>query len=133
MVKEKFSENVHLKDYCTYQIGGPASYFFEPERVTDIRKALAWAASEKVPVYVLGKGSNVLVSDSGFDGLVIYTANTLNKVEFTDNSVKAEAGAELCGLIQACCQKGLAGLENLFDIPGTLGGAVFSNIGINNI
>ena len=124
-----FRRNVPLKEHCTYGTGGPAAWFFEPENLSGLEKAVAWAKKSGVPFFLLGNGSNVLISDKGFPGLVICTVSRLDRILFEGDKVEAECGASLCGLVEACCAKGLSGLENLYDIPGSVGGALYMNAG----
>lgn len=127
-VTRAFRWNVPLKDCCTYKTGGAAKYFFEPRTIDDLRQAVLWASESHTPFFLLGNGSNVLISDKGYDGLVIRTV-FLNKVSFQDTIVTAGCGAVLTDLVTACCKKGLQGIENLYLIPGSVGGAVAMNAG----
>jgi len=128
MHPKDFSPNVSLKDYCTYKTGGPAKYFFEPKTVDDLRHAVLWAKKTGTPFFLLGNGSNVLISDKGYNGLVIRTA-ALNAISFQETTVTAGCGVPFAGLVEQCCRKGLKGVENLSMIPGSVGGAVFMNAG----
>lgn len=122
-------ENVLLKDYCTYKTGGPAGYFDAPRTVDDVRTALKFVSENKVPLLVLGNGSNVLVSDKGFPGLVLHMAVGMKQLTFSGAEVSAGCGVALTDLVEECCKKGLKGIEDLSMIPGTVGGAVFMNAG----
>lgn len=119
-------EHVPLAQYTTFAIGGSARYFVHAQSLADIKQAYAMAQQLQVPVFVLGGGSNVLVDDDGFDGLVI-------KIEMQEisinNSVTIEAGAVLKHAIMHAAQAGLGGWENMYGIPGTIGGAVRGNAG----
>lgn len=116
-----------LKKYTTFKIGGPADYFFTAKNKKDIIKAVGVAQDLKLPYYILGGGSNVLVADSGFRGLVIQIAN--QKLECRGREIHCGAGLALGALIQKSLNQGLAGLENLSGIPGTVGGAIYGNAG----
>jgi UDP-N-acetylmuramate dehydrogenase len=125
----RLREGAPLKDYCTYKIGGPARFFFEPPDFDGLSTAVQWANDSRTRFFIMGEGSNVLVSDQGYDGLVIYTGNTLQRIKAAGSTVKAACGAPLKALIARCADLGLSGLENLYGIPGTVGGAVYMNAG----
>lgn len=128
-MESRFLEKVPLRDYCTYRTGGPALLFYEPKTIDDIRETFLFSRQSGTPFLVLGKGSNVLIGDKGFDGLVLYTGNTLQRILFLGNKVSVECGVSLSALVRTCCSRGLAGIENLALIPGTIGGAVVMNAG----
>lgn len=121
--------NEPLKNHTTWKIGGPADLLLLPQRKEDVLSALNFAASEGIPVHILGNGSNVLVGDGGMRGLVIKMAGSYNKVTIQDEEITAQAGALLPALAQKACQHDLKGLEGLGGIPGTVGGAVIMNAG----
>jgi UDP-N-acetylmuramate dehydrogenase len=123
----KIRENVPLRDYTTFKIGGPARYFFVAKNKEEIKEAILWAKKKKLPFFILGGGSNVLFSDNGFNGLVIKLQN--RQYEIRNSKVIAEAGVPLQKLVLESAKKGLSGLENLAGIPGTLGGAIWGNAG----
>ncbi len=127
----KIQENVILKDFTTFQIGGPAKYFCIVKSVGDCREAFAFAKSRKLPIFVLGGGSNLLVNDKGFAGLII--KNEIRGFKFIDNNdqviLEVGSGEILDEIIALAVMRGLAGLENLSGIPGTVGGAVVQNAG----
>ncbi|MDD5626537.1 MAG: UDP-N-acetylmuramate dehydrogenase [Patescibacteria group bacterium] len=116
-----------LKKYTTFKIGGPADYFFTAKNKKDIIKAVDVAQDFKLPYYTLGGGSNVLVADSGFRGLVIQIAN--QELECRGREIHCGAGLALGALIRESLNQGLAGLEDLSGIPGTVGGAIYGNAG----
>ncbi|MFZ2887141.1 MAG: UDP-N-acetylmuramate dehydrogenase [Minisyncoccia bacterium] len=120
-------ENVPLAPYTTFQIGGPARYFVEVSDEAGVRDALGWAREKGVPFCVIAGGSNLLIPDSGRDGLVIRVAG--EKFSVTDNGLEAQAGCVLLDLIRAASAQGLGGWEKLSGIPGTIGGAVRGNAG----
>ena len=120
-------KNVLLKNYTTFHIGGPAKYFFAVKTKEDLIKAIKVAKKLKLPFFVLGGGSNLLVSDKRFKGLVI--KNETRNFEIKKEKMIAESGIILNTLIKAAIKSGLSGLEKGSGIPGTLGGAVFGNSG----
>jgi len=123
----KVLENVVLADYTTFKIGGPARYFYAAEKVDDLVKAVALAKKLEIDYYLLGGGSNLLISDQGFPGLIIHSKCTGYEIE--NNVVIAEAGVWLNTLILETLKQGYVGLEFMSGIPGTIGGAVFGNAG----
>ncbi|MFH1894497.1 MAG: UDP-N-acetylmuramate dehydrogenase [Patescibacteria group bacterium] len=119
--------NVSLKNYTTFKIGGSARYFFTAETKDDLMAAVLAAEKLNLPFFILGAGSNLLVSDSGFDGLIIKIQTT--KYKILNTKIIAGAGAKLGELLIVSLKNGLAGLEWAAGIPGTLGGAIFGNAG----
>ncbi|MFP5527180.1 UDP-N-acetylmuramate dehydrogenase [Peptococcus simiae] len=118
-----------MAKHTTFQIGGPADLMAWPESPADLALALTWADKEDLPVFILGLGSNLLVSDRGMDGLVINMAR-FNQVSWPEPSLcLAAAGVPLAEVSQAAQAKGMTGLEFACGIPGSLGGAVFMNAG----
>jgi UDP-N-acetylmuramate dehydrogenase len=123
---ERLEKNVPLAPHTTFGIGGPAAYFFSPDDLEDFSEALRWAVGERIPFFILGSGSNVLIHDSGFDGLVIRTAS-LKKLELHGTVVEAECGVPIDVLVDLSLAHGLKGLEFAAGLPGTVGGALFMN------
>jgi len=114
--------------HTTFRIGGPADIFFAPRGIEDLKKALELLGLSKTPVTVIGKGSNLLVSDAGIRGAVIALAGNFGTVEIKGSRVFALAGVLMNDLIKLCCEKGLGGLEGLAGIPSALGGALSMNM-----
>ena len=126
-------ENVLLKEYTSYKTGGRAKYFAMCYNNDDIRQALDFANSNKLDYEVIGGGSNLLISDDGYNGLIICTAK-LNRyiINYGNNIIKCGAGINLADLVYYTCSHGLSGMEAMAGIPGTLGGAVKMNAGAYN-
>ena len=124
-------ENVPLAPYTTLGIGGPARYLLHARTEEQILDALEFARARCCPVFILGGGSNILVSDSGFPGLVIKIE--LQGIDALDaersGRISAAAGVEWDAFVQYCIARDLAGIECLSGIPGTVGGAPVQNIG----
>lgn len=120
-------ENVPLAELTTFRIGGSARYFAEAHSDTDIHQALAWAHEHKVPFAIISGGSNLLISDAGFDGLVIRIQNM--DYTFKDGVLHAGAGCDLLTVIRLAAERRLGGWEKLAGIPGSVGGAVRGNAG----
>lgn len=109
-------------------IGGPARYFAEPVEPDDVQKLIRAANESDLPVRILGGGSNLLVRESGFDGLVISMSGPATSgIEITGNKMTVGAGAKLSHVVIKAVGAGLGGVEHLVGIPGTVGGAVVGN------
>ena len=121
-------ENVNLKDYNTYKIGGIAKYIVKPNKVEDLINLIDYLKKENIDFLVIGKGSNIILPDEDFDGVLILLDN-LNKYVIKDNVVEVEAGIGLGTFIMNLVNNNLGGLEKLCGIPGTLGGAIVGNAG----
>ncbi len=127
-------QNVPLAGYSTFRCGGPARFFAEPSDGHEVAWLFDWACDKNLNVFVLGNGSNCLISDEGFDGLVIRIGKNMGKLtseELEDGRVLVTAGA---GLSYArfgnyCVEQSLTGAEFACGIPGSCGGAVFMNAG----
>ena len=120
-------ENIPLAPFTSFGIGGPARFLVEAGSTEELRDAVRFARQRGVDFYLLGGGTNLLVSDSGFDGLVIRVK--FDAVRLAGKGVEAEAGADLTGLVRSVANWGLAGMEPLAGIPGMLGGAIRGNAG----
>ncbi len=112
------------------RIGGPAAYFVEPTNVEELTEVARRCRENDVPMRVLGKGANLLIDDAGVKGAVIrLSAGRFTDVTFTENSVRAGAGADMGRLVLRCVREGRSGLEPLTGIPGSIGGCVKMNAG----
>ena len=131
--KSKIQKNVSLKNYTTFRIGGPAKYFFVAKAKENLIGAIKMAKKMKLPFFVLGGGSNILVSDKGFNGLVIKLQITNYKLQTNSKKqipkIYAEAGTPLALVVSEATKKNLTGLEWAAGIPGTVGGAIYGNAG----
>jgi UDP-N-acetylmuramate dehydrogenase len=128
----KVLKNVPLKEYTTFRTGGPASFFVEVTTSLDLQKAVQYAKRKKIPVFILGGGSNILVQDEGFPGLVIKMAiKGIEEQEKSDTDVEIVAGAgeNWDEFVAHTVSRNLFGIENLSLIPGTVGAAPVQNIG----
>jgi UDP-N-acetylmuramate dehydrogenase len=122
----EIQEGVLLKEYTTYKIGGPARYFFTAKTKEKLMAALKAAKNLKLPVFILGGGSNLLISDKGFKGLVIKI--NIKDINLRQNEVQVGAGADLTKLSYVLADAGLSGLEWATGIPGaTVGGAIYGH------
>lgn len=118
---------VSLKNYTTFKIGGQAEYFFRVKGKEDLVSALEAAEKKKLPFFILAGGSNVLVSDRGFDGVVAHMEN--DRYAAVGNKIYSQSGVPLSKLVELALAASLSGLEWAVGIPGTIGGAVFGNAG----
>jgi len=115
-----------------YGLGGPADYFIRPKTVEQLKGVVRRCNENNIRIYVMGFGSNLLISDQGLRAAVVkLEAEQLAQIEFEGEEVTAWAGAELSKLVLTCVEKGLSGIEALTGIPGSVGGAVKMNAGGN--
>jgi len=124
-------ENVSLADKNYFQTGGKARFYTEPTTNDSFAQALYFAQSNNVEVFVLGSGANILISDQGFQGLVIRPALKnieIAELDTTHVTVKAGAGTTIDELIKYCFEHNILGLEEFSGIPSTVGGAVYINL-----
>lgn len=127
--KEKIYVNEKMEKHTTFRIGGPADYFVMPSDVTDVKAVIELCEQEKVPYYVVGNGSNLLVGDKGFRGVIIQIAGNMNQLQADGEVIIAQAGCSLAQIAGKALDEELAGFEFAAGIPGTLGGAVRMNAG----
>ena len=118
-----------LSKHTSFRIGGPAKVFCTPADAGQMARAAELCRTYGVRSYILGKGSNVLFADTGFDGAVLSTGAMTGRPRFEENTVHADAGLGLNTLCKAVAARGLSGLEFAFGIPGSVGGAVYMNAG----
>jgi UDP-N-acetylmuramate dehydrogenase len=121
---------VSLAEFTSYKVGGPAEWFVAPRTLAELQEGVAWAQARSLPVTLLGAGSNMLVSDQGLPGLVVFT-KYLRSLQFDVESgqMTAGAGRYLPRLAHQAAKLGYSGLEWAVGIPGTVGGAVVMNAG----
>lgn len=129
-IPENFIHDYPLKKLTTFAIGGPARYFIEIHKIQDMQSVLAYCHMQQLPFLILGRGSNSLIDDRGFNGLVIANRiDFLNKKD--DHHWHVGAGYSFSLLGNQTARHGLSGLEFASGIPGSVGGAVFMNAGAN--
>jgi UDP-N-acetylmuramate dehydrogenase len=121
----EIQENVELKDYATFKIGGSAKYFCIAKSTEDLQIALHFAKEKKLKFFVLGGGSNLLISDKGFGGLVIKLKFESCKVN--KNKISVDAGLSLSKLVHLALDNSLSGMDWASGIPGSVGGAIYGN------
>ena len=119
-----------LAPYTWFRIGGPAKYFVCPRTVEELQDVVKRCRENSLPIHVLGGGANLLIDDAGVKGAVIHLrSGFFNEVTFMQGGVRANAGADMGKLVLKCVHDGLAGLECMTGIPGTVGGCVRMNAG----
>ena len=118
-----------MKKHITFRVGGPADYFVTPNSVEEVQQIVALCQKEEVPYYILGNGSNLLVGDKGFRGVVIQIYKEMSAVVVHGELVTVQAGALLSRIGNVALEHELTGFEFAAGIPGTVGGAVVMNAG----
>ena len=122
-------QNEPMKRHTTFRIGGPCDIFIKPRSIEEIRQIIEVVKENKVPYYVVGNGSNLLVSDDGYRGVIINLFNNFSDITVEGNTITASAGALLGKIGYTALKNSLTGFEFATGIPGTLGGAVVMNAG----
>ena len=118
-----------MSRHTTFRIGGPADLFVSPKSTDEIRALTAVCKEEKIPYFILGNGSNLLVSDNGYQGVIIQLYRNFGQITLEWNEIRAQSGALLSGIAAMARDASLTGFEFAGGIPGTLGGAVVMNAG----
>jgi len=131
IVKGRIRFNELLSKHTTFKIGGPADIWIEPCDFNELTKVVKFAKEKHLKVFMIGNGSNLLVKDKGYRGIVI-KLNTpfFKKIEFDNNKVTVGSGLNLNRLVNITKNKNLSGCEFLTGIPGTVGGALVTNVGV---
>ena len=127
------SDNVKQQEsmskHTTFRIGGPADFYLCPHSTKEVQEVMEICKEENLPYFVLGNGSNLLVSDKGYRGVVIQLWKNFSDITVTDCCIQAKAGALLSKVAAEALEAGLTGMEFASGIPGTIGGAAFMNAG----
>lgn len=118
-----------LAPFTSYKIGGPAAIWVAPGTESAVGRIIKVIYDNNLPFFILGRGSNLLISDSGWNGVALYLGHNLSGFSFAGNQAIVSAGTLLTELVQAATQKGLSGIELLAGIPGGVGGALRMNAG----
>jgi UDP-N-acetylmuramate dehydrogenase len=127
--KGRISLNEPLSRFTTFRIGGMADYFVEPADIDDVINIVKYANKQGIPFYVMGNGSNILISDDGIRGIVINLETSFNYLKHEGDLIISGAGVKIAKFVDFCIQKGFAGVEMLAGIPATVGGALVMNAG----
>lgn len=127
------SDNVLIDEpmdkHITFRVGGNADFYVIPHSIGEVKELVEMLKSHDYPYYILGNGSNVLIGDNGYRGVIIKLYKNMSDIQIEGNTVTAQAGALLSKIAACCCDEALEGLEFAAGIPGTLGGAVVMNAG----
>jgi UDP-N-acetylmuramate dehydrogenase len=121
--------NEPMKKHTSFGTGGCADLLFVPRKIKDISNAIHLCKSSGIQFYVMGNGSNLLIKDTGFKGIIIKISSNLKNYDISDTSITCESGILLCNLAKVALTNNLTGFEFASGIPGTLGGAVSMNAG----
>ncbi len=124
----QIDEQTLLKPHTSYNVGGAADFYTEPTTINELVEAVQSFQSNSVPIFFMGHGSNILISDNGFRGAVI-NLTSLDTISIDGEWVTADAGARLTKMVMKAVSAGLGGLEQLAGIPGSVGGGVLMNAG----
>jgi len=132
-IKQFFKGNIFLNEplnrFTTFRIGGEADYLVEPADSDDLLSMVKYCNSKSMPFYVMGNGSNILISDEGIRGVVINLETGFNYIRNEDGVIVSGAGAKLAKFVDFCIQNNLSGVEMIAGIPATVGGALIMNAG----
>jgi UDP-N-acetylmuramate dehydrogenase len=131
VINRLLREKVPLKDYTTIKIGGTALYYSAPSTLSELKEILVFSFERNLPFYILGNGSNVLINENNFNGIVIKLCGKFDKITFNEvaGNVMCGAGASLIKLGNKIAERGYIGCSYMGVIPGTIGGAVRMNAG----
>lgn len=127
--EEKIRLNEPMKLHTSFRIGGPADILILPTEISEIQNIVIFCKKNKIPLYIIGNGSNLLVRDKGIRGVVVKIAQNFNNVKVEDTFIKAKTGILVTLLSKVALENSLKGLEFAAGIPGTLGGAIVMNAG----
>lgn len=127
--EEQVKKDEPMKSHTTFRVGGPAKYFVAPQTADEVAKVIEVCNQENVPYYIVGNGSNLLVSDKGYEGVIIQIYKQMSDVEVEGVEIRAQAGALLSKIAKNALDTELTGFEFAAGIPGTLGGACVMNAG----
>ena len=130
MINFEISNNVPLKDFCTFKIGGSAKFLCVAKDNTQLINVCKYCLTHNIKYKVIGLGANLLFDDLGFDGMII--VNRSANIFFTNSNVYADSGVNVTNLIMKCYFRSIGGLENLSGIPATVGGAIVNSLGAFN-
>jgi len=126
---ENVLQNEPMSRHTTFRIGGVADFFVTPTKEDEIWQIISLAKRQDIPCYIIGNGSNLLVGDKGYRGIIIQICKKMNRVDVYENRLYAQGGALLSKISAVALEHNLTGLEFAAGIPGTLGGAVVMNAG----
>jgi len=128
-VKGTFLRNEPMAKHTSYGIGGPAQAYITPADENDLKQTLIFAKEKGINTFFAGSGSNLLVADEGFEGIVITLGKSFTKLGIDGNKVEAQVGVMLGKIVKETIKRNLTGMESMIGVPGTLGGALIMNAG----
>ena len=129
IAKDSILTDEPMSRHTTFRVGGPADFFVTPKAKEEVRDVIRICKEAGMPYYIIGNGSNLLVSDAGYRGVIVQIYKEMNEVKVEGNLVKAQAGALLSGIAAKALGAELSGFEFASGIPGTIGGACVMNAG----
>jgi UDP-N-acetylmuramate dehydrogenase len=129
LITGSVTENKPLAPFTTFRIGGNAKIFVEPESVEEIITIQRLVKEHNIPFFIIGNGSNVLISDDGWDGIVMNLENGFTSLTYSDEGIYSGAGVKMAIFVDFCIKNGRKGVEMLAGIPATIGGALWMNAG----
>ena len=130
LIKGNIKVGEPLWRHTSFKIGGPAALWVEPKDIKELKKIIKFSQKNKLHTFIIGGGTNVLVNDKGFNGIMVHLGSGFFKsITVRGTTVRVGAGYNVPALVRLCCNNGLSGLESLIGIPGTVGGAVYMNAG----
>ena len=128
-VKGTFLKNEPMAKHTSYGIGGPAQAYITPSDQNDLKQILIFAKDNNINTFFAGSGSNLLVADEGFQGIVITLGKSFTKLSIDGNNLEAEVGVMLGKIVKETIKRNLTGMESMIGVPGSLGGALIMNAG----
>lgn len=125
----KISTNCSLSEHTTFKIGGNCSFLIEINSANSAAELVKYLRANEIKYAILGKGSNIIASDSGYDGVILHFGKEFSNISVYNTKVCADAGASLAAVCRKAQENGLSGMENLYGIPGSVGGGLYMNAG----
>ena len=122
-------ENEPMGKHCTFRCGGNAKYYVKPGSINELTDVIKACKKQEYPYMVIGNGSNILIKDEGYDGVIIEVNNRINSIDIIGDEIVADAGAKLSSVAMAAYESDLGGFEFAHGIPGDVGGAIVMNAG----
>lgn len=129
LIKGKILFDVPMRQFTSIRVGGPADCLLFPKDIEELKRVVQWAKKKKIPLFILGRGTNLIIRDKGVRGWVVSLTRGMKKVRLEGEMIEAEAGLPLQRMVQFSIRKELTGLEPFFGIPGTVGGGLAMNAG----
>jgi UDP-N-acetylmuramate dehydrogenase len=124
--------NELMSKHTSFHIGGPAEIFVKPVNFYDLRNVIEWTKKNKQNIFVIGNGTNLIVSDDGIEGVVIKMGETFTNADFDGNEAMVKSGTAMQYFLEESLERGLGGMEFAWGIPGAVGGSIVMNAGSNS-